>query len=87
MTNFYQRINERNVVLTSKGTFQERMAAIGDSLLHKWVVADLAELTDSAIWSVAYSWAKGNSLPPLCKQRIIANYFRCEVDELFPEGK
>lgn len=84
MANFEERINERNLALNSKGSFIERMNAIGDSLLRSWVINDLAEMTDSAKWSVAYSWAKGMSIPPLCKQRIIAQYFKCEISELFP---
>lgn len=85
MANFEQRLKERNASLKGKGTFVERMEAIGDTILRKWVICDLSEMTDTAMWSVAYSWAKGLSKPPICKQRIIASYFNCSMTELFPE--
>lgn len=87
MPNFETRLKELNTSLMGKGTFMERMNAIEDSILRKWVISDLSEMTDTAMWSVAYSWAKGLSIPPLCKQRIIATYFNTSITELFPEAK
>lgn len=87
MPNFETRLKELNTSLMAKGTFMERMNGIEDSILRKWVISDLSEMTDTAMWSVAYSWAKGLSKPPVCKQRIIATYFNTSITELFPEAK
>lgn len=53
MANFEERLKERNASLKGKGTFVERMEAIGDTILRKWVICDLSEMTDTAMWSVA----------------------------------
>lgn len=87
MPNFKERLKELNTKLMGKGTFTERMNALEDSLLRKWVISDLSEMTDTATWSVAYSWAKGLSIPPICKQRIIASYFNTSISELFPQSE
>lgn len=46
-------------------------------------IKTLAELTSSSIISV-YRWINGSSEPPLLKKKIIADFLKKDVSELWP---
>lgn len=46
-------------------------------------IKKLAEITYSSPMSV-YRWVNGHSVPPLIKQKVIADYLGMSVEELFP---
>lgn len=47
------------------------------------IIKDLATLTMTSK-SVVYRWLSGSITPPPVKQKIIADYFKKEVSDLFP---
>lgn len=47
-------------------------------------ISKLAELTCSTKVSV-YRWVRGEVTPPPIKQKIIAEFFSRDIEELFPE--
>lgn len=47
-------------------------------------IKKLAELTSSSPVSV-YRWINGQIIPPLVKQKIIADFLNKTVEELFPK--
>lgn len=47
-------------------------------------IKKLAELTSSSTVSV-YRWINGQVIPPLVKQKIIADYLNLPIEELFPK--
>lgn len=46
-------------------------------------IKEIAELTYSSTMSV-YRWMSGKSRPPLIKQKVIAEYLKMDIQELFP---
>lgn len=46
-------------------------------------IKELAELTCSTTMSV-YRWMSGKVRPPLIKQKVIAEYLKMNIQELFP---
>lgn len=46
----------------------------------------LAEMTCSSVMTV-YRWINGTVTPPLLKQKIIAEYLKKDVQELWPDNK
>ncbi len=49
-------------------------------------IKKIAEITDSSVVSV-YRWMNGTARPHPLKQRVIAEYLKINVDELFPKEK
>ena len=50
------------------------------------VIQELARLTSSSTVSV-YRWINGQIIPPLVKQKIIAEYLKVDIETLFPQVK
>lgn len=46
----------------------------------------LAQLTCSSVMTV-YRWINGSVTPPPLKQKIIAEYLKMDVQELWPDNK
>lgn len=44
----------------------------------------LAEITSSSTMTV-YRWINGSAKPPMVKKKIIAEFLKSEVEELWPE--
>jgi len=49
-------------------------------------IKKIAEITCSDISSV-YRWINRKATPPPIKQKVIAEYFKMSIEELFPEEK
>ena len=68
-----------------ENTQASKLLEVIESMSRKKIVSDLASLTLSD-QSTVYRWINGTSVPPTSKKRIIADYFKIPVFELFPEN-
>ena len=81
MVTFEQRLKEINASGTEGKTFAEFMSHL-DGQLKEWVINDLAELTKTSKWQVAYGWQINR--PIGIKRDIISQYLNKPESELFP---
>ena len=50
------------------------------------MINKLAEITSSTTMTV-YRWLNGSVNPPLVKKKIIAEYLKKDIEELWPESR
>lgn len=54
--------------------------------LKQETINKLAEITSSTTMTV-YRWINGSVTPPMVKKKIIAEYLKMDIDDLWPEDK